>query len=276
MIEQQDLIRAIEQLGLKDAEVCIHASLRSFGEPVNGGAKTITDAFLSCGCTILAPAFTYHYQVKPIPPYMPQRNGAGDYTYFLNGSYDDTGQIFSITGKDISTQEMGLLPEYILSQQESHRGNHPLNSFTAIGPKAKKLTENQNPTDLYASFRTLTDDNGFVLLMGIGLDKATIIHYAEQLAGRTPFMRWALDKAYNVIPVFTGGCSDGFENFEGILKNTASEIEVGKSLWRCYKAKDITRLCANEIIRNPHITHCANSQCDRCNDALLGGPVLNN
>lgn len=49
---------------------------------------------------------------------------------------------------------------------------------------------------------------------------------------------------------------------------------VGKSLWRCFRARDMADICSRLIIENPQITHCGDLACERCNDAVLGGPVI--
>ncbi len=275
MIQEQDIIKAIDTLGLAGKDVCIHASIRAFQTNIDGGMEMIIGAFLSKGCTIMAPTFTYQYEARPAQPYMPERNGAGDYTYFLSREYEDTADVFSVNSKAISVEEMGVFSKQVLDDNSSYRGNHALNSFTAIGPHAKSLTEDQSAKDVYAPFRQLVENNGFILLMGTTLSSATIIHYAEQLAGRTLFIRWAYDKNKQLIPLFTGGCSDGFGKFESILKNVEMETVVGKSVWHCYNARDMVELCAAAIRQNPQITHCNNSHCERCNDAILGGPLLN-
>ncbi|NML21524.1 AAC(3) family N-acetyltransferase [Pseudoflavitalea sp. G-6-1-2] len=248
--------------------------MRSFQTIVDGGPEMIMHAFLQTGCTILVPTFTYQFEAKPIPPYMPERNGAGDYRYFLSKKYDEPNSLFSTDGKEISVEEMGVFAKCVLDSNASLRGNHPLNSFTAVGPDAKRLTERQSPMDVYAPFRQLIEDNGRILLMGTGLDSATIIHYAEQLAGRQLFIRWAYDNNKQVMPVQTGGCSDGFNNIEKILQPIETKTIVGGSIWRSYDAGEMVKLCVKEIIRHPQITHCDNPDCERCNDAIAGGPII--
>ena len=58
MILPEHLAKAAAELGLSDHPVIVHASLRSFGQPVDGGADAILDVLLARGCTVLVPAFT--------------------------------------------------------------------------------------------------------------------------------------------------------------------------------------------------------------------------
>lgn len=272
MITPNDISTAIEELRLSGKTICIHAGMRSFGTKISGGAEMIVNTFLNKHCTILVPTFSYHFQARPVPPYMPEQNGAGDYSYWLSEDQADPDTVFSANSKELTAEEMGVLSKHILESGNSFRGNHPLNSFTAIGPNAYDLIKDQTSSDVYAPFRKLIEKNGEILLMGTDLRSATIIHYAEQIAGRKLFIRWAFDENKKVIPVRTGGCSDGFSNFENILKKIATQTIVGKSVWQCFNAKEMVELCAAEIRKNAAITHCADIHCERCHDAILGGP----
>lgn len=225
-----DIYYAIDFLNLNNKEICIHSSMKSFGEHIEGGVDAIIDLFISSGCTILAPTFSDMYETKPIEGYMPLQNGAGDYSYFLEKEYENI-EPFNRKSKEITVEDMGILAKRVLDSKGSIRGNHPLNA-------------------------------------------ATIIHYAEQLAGRNPFIRWAKNEVGEVIPCLVGGCSEGFGNLEESLKNYAKKITVGQSNWTCYKARHIVNICREVIISNPHITHCGDYYCHRCNDAEKGGPDI--
>ncbi|GFI44788.1 hypothetical protein IMSAGC019_00091 [Lachnospiraceae bacterium] len=273
-LDTQDFINAIKVLGISGSEICIHSSMKSFGADFKCGIKGIIDSFLIQKCTIMVPTFSDIYEARPVKKYMPERNGAGDYSYFLEKTYSDIAP-FDVTSKEISVEDMGLFAQYVLNCEKCVRGNHPLNSFTALGDNAKKLVGCQTHKDVYAPMRQLCDDDGYVLLMGVGLDAATIIHYVEQVVGRTLFIRWAYNKDNNVIPVSSGGCSEGFGHFNGILSNSAKKVKVANSEWVCFKAKDIVDICTKYIKGSPNITHCDNKYCDRCNDAICGGPILN-
>lgn len=266
---------AIDRLGLSGREVCVHASMRSFGERIVGGAQAILEAFLDSDCTVMAPAFSDDaYLVRPIRKYMPPRNSCGeDYAYFLQREYRPHAP-FDVSSKEIDVDEMGVFAQTVLEHPRSARGYHPLNSFAAVGRRAEWLVEAQTPRDVYAPLKRLCEADGCVLLMGVDLTGATIIHHAEQLAGRTPFVRWALDAKGNEMPVLAGSCSDGFGIFSKMLAPYARTAEVGQSRWVCYNARDIVRVCREAILVNPMITHCGDPECARCRDAVLGGPDI--
>jgi len=259
---------AILRLGLPGKAVCIHASLRSFGQPVNG----LVEAFLDAGCTILVPSFTDMFEAPPVPAYMPEQNGAGDYSYFFQKNYDNCGCYLPATNA-LTTEEMGIFPGLVLAYPDRERGCNCLNSFTALGANAQILVQEQNNEDVYAPLRQLYALDGYVLLMGTDLRSATAIHYAEQLAGRNPFIRWAKDADGQTIPVRAGGCSDGFTRLAPLLAPYAQQVTVGSSLWQCWRAQELVDVCVKAIQANPTITHCDDPDCARCNDAIKGGPL---
>ena len=271
MISKKDFEKAIESLGLKNSSVCIHSSMKSFGEKID--MTDLANAFLESGCTMITPTFSYDFEAPPVEKFSPLQNGIGDGSWYTKRKLPEPKH-FDVTSKDISSKDMGIFPRFILNNEKSIRGNHPLNSFTALGKCAYKLIKNQTPINVYAPFENLLQNNGYVLLMGVDLSKATIIHYAEKLAGRKLFIRWAYDKNLNTIPVLVGSCSEGFNKLSNALRSIGKEVFVGKSKWVCYKAREFVEICAHEIKENPQITHCEDKNCDRCNDAVMGGPIL--
>lgn len=273
MISVTEIQKAINALGLSGSAVCIHSSMRSFGSALEGGLDGLLQSFLGSGCTVMVPTFSYMFEASPVPPYMPPRNGAGDYSCFSSDSCQPH-EPYQPDSKELSTEDMGLFSEYVLQQPGSIRGRNPLNSFTALGPAAASLISGQTTRDVYAPFRELCDMNGYVLLMGVSLESATIIHCAEQVAGRTPFIRWAKASNGQTIPVSTGSCSLGFDHLQPVVSSIVHQVTVGQSVWSCYPAKEIVRLCAEALKKDPLLSHCGNANCDRCHDAVLGGPIL--
>lgn len=272
MIDKNTISEAINKLNIGGKPICIHSSLKSFGY-VEDGAKTVIQAFLDAGCTILVPTFADTFEVFPPRNLRPKRNGAGDYSYFENQKYD-IDKIFTIDCNDITKEDMGVIPYTVLNIPYRKRGYNPLNSFSAVGKYANELVREQSAKNVWEPLQKLCEYSGYVLLMGVNLDNATIIHYAEQVAGRRPFIRWANNLKGDPSAISVGSCSNGFNNFADILKPIEMNTTVGNSTWRCFPAKDMVEICVNAIRENPEITHCKNPNCERCNDAVLGGPIL--
>lgn len=270
-IEREHIAQAIELLGIAGADVCIHSSMRSFGMPLQNGPSGVIESFLSQGCTVLVPTFTYDYEaVAPESPVL-MRNGV---TPAWLPDPDAPHKVFTVDSTDLSVQDMGAFPLAVLQHPHRLRGNHALNSFAAVGANAQALIEGQTSRDVYAPFRVLCDHDGYVLMMGVGLHCCTLIHQAELLSGRNPFIRWAYDENDHVFPVAEGSCSEAFEVFADALRPFSKEVTVGSSRWVLYKARDILRICTDMIRENQRITHCDDPECCRCPDAVLGGPII--
>jgi aminoglycoside 3-N-acetyltransferase len=169
---------------------------------------------------------------------------------------------------------MGVIPATALSCTNHIRGNHPLNSFTAVGPQAAELISGQSPLDAYAPLAALARMKGFVLLMGVGLERMTLLHLAEKEAGRALFRRWANDAYGQTMAVEVGGCSEGFGKLEPSLRPLMRRINVGQSTWTLLPAAQALEYAAAAIRADPQITHCGVEICERCNDAVDGGPIL--
>lgn len=260
----------LQETGLAGQPVCLHSSLRSFGS-VAGGAASVIGAFLDEHCTVLVPTFSWNYAVSPPASQRPGRNG---WEYEPSpGPTDGAGRIYTPAVLELDG-DMGAVPAAVVASPDHRRGDHPLNSFSAIGPLAQALVGGQAPLDVYAPLRALAQWNGFVLLMGVGLDKMTLLHLAEKEAGRTLFRRWANDGHGRPQAVEVGGCSDGFGNFAPVLQPIMTSRRVGPSVWSVFLAPEALRRAAAAIQSRPAVTHCGAPACGRCHDAVAGGPVL--
>lgn len=269
-MEITDISKIVSLLGLSNKPICIHSSLKSFGY-VESGPNAIINGFLDQNCTVLVPTFSSIFSTIPSANQKLCRNGSGDYSWIKNK--EDNNKIYSTNSIEVDS-DMGMIPKSILMMDESKRGNHPLNSFTAIGPLSKILVSKQKPLNVYAPLKELVDLGGYIVLMGVGIEKLTMLHLAEQLSGRTLFRRWAKNLNGETIQVEAGGCSEGFSNFENFITPVVKKIYVGNSLWKVCEARNILEITTQAIKENPNITHCGNSGCERCNDAVKGGPIL--
>src|SRR5207253_2500234 len=97
---------------------------------------------------------------------------------------------------------------------------------------------------------------GFILLIGVGLEKMTLLHLAEKEAERTLFRRWANDKNRRPTAVEVGGCSEGFGKLNSYLEPITQTLLVGQSRWKLFPAGETVARAAAAIRVNPQITHC--------------------
>jgi len=269
-VVQRDIQHSIRSLGLSGHPICLHSSLRSFGQ-VEGGAEVVVAAFLQEQCTLLVPTFSWTFAVPPPLHLRPPRNG-WNYPAFSIPT-PGSGGIYRPACPDID-REMGAIPVTVVGWPKRARGNHPLCSFAAVGPLAGAIIADQSPLDVFAPLSALAQRDGTVLLAGVGLDKMTLLHLAEKVAGRTPFRRWAHDCHGQPMTVEVGSCSNGFANFEPYLQAVLTSTLVGQSEWKAYPARQALHDATVAIQANPSVTHCSEQTCERCNDAVAGGPIL--
>ena len=268
-VTTEDVRAAVRALGLSHRPLCVHSSLHSFGW-VEGGAATVVDGLLAEGCTVLVPAFSPAFAVPPPPDRRLVRNG-WDYDRFP-GPTGGLGRVYTPDSQEID-KAMGAIPAAVVGMPGRSRGNHPGNSFAAVGPLAHDLIAEQAPMNVYAPLRRLAAHGGWVVLMGVGLNRLTLIHLAEQMAGRRLFRRWANGPDGQPIAVEAGGCSAGFGRLEPVLAPLMERLTVGRSPWLVLPAQATLAAAARAIQADPMATHCGDPQCERCNDAVLGGPV---
>lgn len=271
MVTKADIQQAIQALGLANQPLCVHASLRSFGW-VDGGADAIIDGIVAAECTLLVPAFSDEFGVPPLPTMHRLQNGT-DYDWVMRKRWPGVGKIYTPASTAIEQREMGALPAAVVQRPDRQRGNHPLCSFAALGPLAAVVVATQAPLAVNAPLTTLAELHGYVVLMGVGLESMTLLHLAEQQAGRNLFRRWANAQHGETIEVEMGGCSDGFGKLATFLEPLMRETQVGQSQWRIFPAQETLTVAAEAIQRDPLLTHCGRSPC-RCDDAVLGGPLL--
>ena len=263
---------AVRELGLAGLPLEVHAALSSFGR-VEGGAATVVDALLAEGCTVVVPTFTRSpsYLIDPPETMRPERNGI-DYDALPEGRAGGENRVFTPETNDVSAT-MGAIPAEVLARPERVRGSNPLCSFAALGPLAERVRE-QRPLDVYAPLRILAAKGGWALLIGVDLRSLTLLHLAEEKAGRRLFRRWANGPDGKPMEVEVGSCSQGFLNFEPILAPLARATRVGESRWVAYPARELLALAADAIREKPGITHCGDADCLRCRDAVAGGPPV--
>ncbi len=269
-VNQADISRGIEALQIGKLPVCIHASLGSFGY-VEGGADAILDAFLEAGCTVVVPSFNYANELPTPPDRRLERNGWDEADDLYTD--DETLSPYDPSSNRITAADMGAIPTALINRPNRRRGAHPIDSFSGIGPLSADIIGRQTPRNVYGPVRACGEGGGYVLLMGVRLDRMTLLHTAEQDAGRALFRRWAVGADGELTETLVGGCSEGFHAFEPVIGQLAQETTVGESRWRAFPIQATLSVAAAAIRTNPKITHCGADDCDNCNDAVRGGPV---
>ncbi|WP_051742104.1 aminoglycoside N(3)-acetyltransferase [Streptomyces xylophagus] len=176
VVTGKDLRAGFEELGLPSAAVVIaHASLSAFGH-VDGGAATVLGALrdhLGPEGTVVVPAFTGDAVRDPHP-------GAGPDA----GADVDADRAAVPLFHDGLPTLMGALPTALLADPDRLRSAHPQASVAAVGAQAREITERQ--PFAYAVGRDSPFDRlhalgAYILLLGVGHDRNSFLHYAESL-----------------------------------------------------------------------------------------------
>ena len=107
--------------------------------------------------------------------------------------------------------------------------------------------------------------SGWVLLMGVDQTVNTSIHYAEVLAGRKQFVRWALTQEGVVECPGFPGCSDGFQAVSPPLQDVIRTVEIGESLVQAIPLVHLVDTACAMIKANPMALLCDREDCERCN-----------
>jgi len=270
VVTVSDMSRALANPGLSGRAVCVHSSLRSLGAG-SIDAAGVVEAFLRQRCTVLVPTFSWDFATNPPPGRRPARNGC-DYDH-LHKAPAGAARMYEPEVADVDA-DMGVLARTILKMPGHLRSGHPLCSFAAVGPLAGDLIPQGRNMDLCAPLNNLCEADGSVLLIGVDLRSMTLIHVAEKLAGRRLFRRWAR-AAQGVVEVEVGGCSNGFTNLEPALRPYARREAVGSSFLTEFVGREALHAASAAIRADRSITHCGDSFCGRCNDAVRGGPESN-
>ncbi len=253
MVSFREFINAYRQIGLNPNQpVIVHAALSTIGE-IRGGAETVLGALLSMTRGVMAPTFTYKTMI--IPEFGPINNAM---TYG-GGARNRHAEFFR---PDMPCDpSMGILPETIRTHPDALRSTHPIMSFAGIG--VEKALRSQTYQDPMAPIGVLASEGGQVLLIGVNHTSNTSIHYAERLASRKQFVRWALTpQGVRECPYFNG-CSEGFEKAAPYLAAITRTTTLGSATIRAIPLAPMLQILCGLIKEQPLALLCETGE-DRC------------
>lgn len=254
-VRLRDLLLGLRDLRLKNAPVIVHSSLRSFGQ-VEDGATTVVHALLTAFSRVLVPTFTYKTMITPLTG--PKDNGI---TY---GSQQDLNRMAEFfTSRMPADPLMGIIPETFRRHPGVKRSLHPIQSFT--GMNTEKMISFQTLADPLAPLALLEQAEGWVVLMGVNHVVNTSIHYAEKLAGRKQFLRWALTPRGVVECPGFPGCSAGFQAIAPYMEKYTRTVKIGEALIQAVPVRMLVKVAVGLIHKDPLALLCSQADCERCN-----------
>jgi aminoglycoside 3-N-acetyltransferase len=158
---------------------------------------------------------------------------------------------------------MGIIPETLRKLPNAHRTAHSILSFAGVNIDWALGT--QTTAEPLAPIRALQERDGWVLLLGVDHTVNTSIHYAERLAGRRTFTRWALTpKGVRECPGFPG-CSAGFQAIAPDLERYTRRVTIGDAAVQAVPLKMLFKVVLTRIKKDPLALLCQQADCERCN-----------
>jgi aminoglycoside 3-N-acetyltransferase len=254
MLTFNDLIVAFETLGLQNKPVIAHASLRSFGQ-VQGGADSVVTALNHTTGAFIMPTHTYKTMITPLSG--PANNAIN---YARGQQWNRLAEPYQA---DMPADPMmGVIPESMRHWPEFQRSMHPILSFG--GFRSEKILQSQTLENPFAPLRALVELDGWVLLLGVDHTASTSMHFAEKLAGRKQFMRWALTENGTVTCPGFPGCSAGFQVIEPEVCQFTKTIKVGNATVRALPLRALMVRVIEMIKKDKYALLCNRSDCERC------------
>jgi aminoglycoside 3-N-acetyltransferase len=261
---RNDLKQLLDQLGLRNNHLIVHASLSSFGD-VEGGAPTVCSALLEAvggGGTVMMPAFTY---AETWP-------GA-------------------TAGKPLSrplafhpdlpvSKEIGAIAEAFRRLPGVFRSSHPTHSFAAWGRHAREVLSTQRDNNPLGPLKKLNIMQGHVLLLGTSLQSVTVLHVAEERFG-VPYLNRGIAVRLNaagyderVVLENLPGCSLAFIKLEELLDSAkVKSVALPRGAARKIPVRHLMQLASAQLDRDPRFFTCGRPDCASCDSkrAALAG-----
>jgi aminoglycoside 3-N-acetyltransferase len=251
----REIGRALEELNLgKDKPVLVHSSLKSIGT-VQGGAETVVGALLNYFDSVMMPTFTYRTLV--IPESGPPDNAV---EYGIHHQRNKMAEFFY--PEMPASPLMGRIPETLRQHPDAFRSGHPVLSFAGVN--LRSALERQSLSEPFAPIADLTDQTGYVLLIGVDHTANTSIHLGERLAGRKTFTRWALLPEMVVECKNFPYCSDGFNVIQVLVEPFIRKVNIGKALLQAIPLYELIETTRQLITTDPLALLCTKEHCPSC------------
>ena len=207
--------------------------------------------------TLMMPTFTYSYSgIWNVTPFNP----------------DSTPGI-----------ENGILSETFRLRSGTLRSGHPTYSVAAFGKHAKFLTSNRelcSPLGHGSSYEYAMKLNAKILLLGVGNNRNSMIHYLEVAAGLPyndiPFRKFWGDTALvekngrtDTVPLVPEypACSDNFSWLDNHLlqEGIAREGQIGGASAFLINARKMKDFLVEQVRQKADCLLCSNIICEPCN-----------
>lgn len=260
LIHYRDLRRVLAGLEIDaHSRLIVHAA-PGIARHIAGGEESLLGALLASSEMMLMPAFTPSTEI--IPPFGPEGNA-------LEYGEDEAANLYA----DIFTTELpadpaqGELAELFRRYPESARSDHPLLSFSAT--TTPECLARQTLDEPLAPIGWMAEYDADVLLIGLDQRANVSLHWAERLAGRKTFVRWAMSERGVLTCSNMPGCSEGFDAIDVKLGGEVRRGTVGPIAFQAIALRDLLNTAMGWIHEDPRALLCDRPACSRCSAVRL-------
>jgi len=246
---KEDIQASLRELGLKKGDIVgVHSSLSSLGH-MEGGADAVIDALLEVvgeEGTLVMPT----YSANRIEVERTQEEIAMGVTWKF--------KLLPYNPKETPCWT-GTIPETFRKRKNVYRSLHPTHSIAATGRHAKEIVEVEDSSAL-KGWRKLLELDGYILLIGVGLDSCSAMHLTEEgiqlprhIIDKITPPSWFVQKyseeewdvGYGPYPEFSKMEKPCLES--KIMKT----VKVGDATLKLVKLRDLIKLYAECLGKNP-------------------------
>ena len=247
MVKKQDIVMALEDLGLTKTDiVLVHSSLASF-DHVEGGADTIIDALVEVigkDGGLLMPSF---------PAFI-----GGEY-----GLVEKNDIVFDVR---ISPSAMGKITDVFWRRQGVVRSIHPTHPVAAWGKRGKDIIQGHDKClcscGQYSPFHKNCLLGGKILFIGVGHSCNTTLHTIEDINGAPTrsisiYYPKVVDYEGRIVTVPTRphlpGLVRRYEIMDEICKTEGiqKELKLGNAVLKLVMADRLLEIGSDFIKKNP-------------------------
>lgn len=256
-VNKEQIVSGLKSLGIKRSDnIFVHCSMKKFGF-VCGGAQIIIEALIEVigeDGNILMPTQSW----KNLDP------SAGVHWEEPEEWWQAIRDNWPAYDSRITpTNTMGSVAEMFRNWPETKRSNHPARSIAALGKDSEYFVENHDLSNIFgieSPLHRFYKKNGKVLLLGVGYDKNTSLHLADELANY-PSKHYITESSaiikngkrewiqYETLFVDGEDFEEIGQNFEKVSKSLKSK-DIGNATVKVMEQRELVDFAIKWIERN--------------------------
>jgi len=253
LVKKQDILLSLDLMDIKKGDVLlVHSALSSIGY-VEGGADTVIGALLE---------------------------SVGEEGTIIMSTLTGWSEPFDA---DKTPSAVGEITEKFRLRENAYRSLHPVHSVAAIGKYAEYITTGHEKCEtgcgVGTPYHKLRDLDGKVMLLGVDMDRNTIMHSLEEeinaLYLRTldiPAPSYIKDHENKKFTLrkFPPGHRD-FIGLTPILRRREAMIEgkIGNAAVKIIEVKKLFEIGFDVLRQDPLFFICHNTRCNSCHWSRL-------